>query len=283
VPGRGLFAGRGLVSTFIRHPNAANLLMVLMILFGAFSIARINTQFFPTIDRPTISIGVAWSGASAEDVETNVLALIEPEVRYISGVDRMTSTAAEGSATVRLEFADGTDMTQAMTDVETAVKAVGNLPEDAEDPTITRSVFFDTVAKLAVFGSADEVVKRAWAKRMRDELIDRGIDKIDFTGLRERRDPRRGARDRIAASGHEDSDVSSAIAANSRDLPSGTVEGAVDRQLRTLADAQGARELAGVEVKSFTGGEKVLLGDIATITDGFDADDTRGLPADRPP
>jgi hypothetical protein len=114
-----------------------------------------------------------------------VLALIEPEVRYISGVDRMTSTAAEGSATVRLEFTDGTDMTQAMTDVETAVKAVNNLPEDAEDPTITRSVFFDTVARLAVFGSADEVVKRAWAKRIRDDLIDRGIDKINFTGLRD--------------------------------------------------------------------------------------------------
>ena len=59
APGQGMFAGRGLVSTFIRHPNAANLLMVLMILFGAFSIARINTQFFPTIDRPTISISVA--------------------------------------------------------------------------------------------------------------------------------------------------------------------------------------------------------------------------------
>ena len=223
LPGRGLFAGRGLVSTFIRHPNAANLLMVLMILFGAFSIARINTQFFPTIDRPTISIGVAWSGASAEDVETNVLALVEPEVRYISGVDRMTSTAAEGSATVRLEFADGTDMTQAMTDVETAVKAVGNLPEDAEEPTITRSVFFDTVAKLAVFGSADEVVKRAWAKRIRDELIDRGIDKINFTGLR-------GAEIRVEVPEIElrrldmkISDVSSAIAANSRDLPSGSV------------------------------------------------------------
>jgi multidrug efflux pump subunit AcrB len=280
--GRGLFAGRGMVSTFIRHPNAANLLMVLMILFGAFSIARINTQFFPTIDRPTITIGVAWSGASAEDVETNVLALIEPEVRYVSGVDRMTSTAAEGSATVRLEFVDGTDMTQAMTDVETAVKAVGNLPEDAEDPTIARSVFFDTVAKLAVFGSADEVVKRAWAKRIRDDLIDRGIDKIDFTGLRSAEIRVEVPEIELRRLGMKISDVSSAIAANSRDLPSGTVEGAVDRQLRTLADAQGARELAGVEVKSFTGGEKVLLGDIASITDGFDADDTRGLASGSP-
>jgi len=282
APGRGLFAGRGLVSTFIRHPNAANLLMVLMILFGAFSIARINTQFFPTIDRPTITIGVAWSGASAEDVETNILALVEPEVRYVSGVDRMTSTASEGSASVRLEFVDGTDMTQAMTDVETAVKAVGNLPEDSEDPTITRSVFFDTVAKLAVFGDADEVVKRAWAKRIRDDLIDRGIDKINFTGLRSAEIRVEVPEIELRRLDMKISDVSSAIAANSRDLPSGTVEGAVDRQLRTLAEAQGARELADIEVKSFPSGEKVLLGDIATINDGFDADDTRGLASGSP-
>jgi len=280
--GPGGFSGGGLVATFIRHPNAANLLMVLMILFGAFAIAKINTQFFPTIDRPTISIGVAWSGASAEDVETNILALIEPGVRYVSGVDQMSSTASEGSATVRLEFDDGTDMTQAMTDVETAVKTVTNLPEDAEEPTISRSVFFDSVAKLAVFGSADEAVKRGWAKRIRDDLIDRGIDKINFTGLRDAEIRIEVPEIELRRLDMTIADVSNAIAANSRDLPSGTVEGAVERQLRTLADAQGARELADVEVKSFASGEKVLLGDIARIEDGFDADATRGLASGTP-
>jgi multidrug efflux pump subunit AcrB len=87
-----------------------------------------------------------------------VLALVEPEVRYISGVDEMTSTAAEGSASIRLEFTESTDMSQAMTDVETAVKAVNNLPEDSEEPTITRvGVLRFRSAKLAVFGAADEV------------------------------------------------------------------------------------------------------------------------------
>ncbi|WP_394690855.1 efflux RND transporter permease subunit [Hoeflea sp.] len=277
LPGGGILARGGLVATFVRHPNAANLLMVLMILFGAFSIARINTQFFPTIDRPTITIGIAWSGASAEDVETNILALVEPEVRYISGVDQMTSTAAEGSATVRLEFTESTDMSQAMTDVETAVKAVNNLPEDSEEPTITRAVFFDSVARLAVFGSAEEAVKRAWAKRMRDDLIDRGIDKIDFTGLRDAEIRIEVPEIELRRLDTTISEVSRSIAANSRDLPSGTVEGVIERQLRTLADAQGPRELAHVEVKSFAGGEKVLLGDIAKIEDGFDPDATRGL------
>ena len=86
-----------LVRTFIRHPNAANLLMILMILIGVFSILKINAQFFPSVDRPRINISITWSGASAEDIERNILVVIEPEVRFTEGVDEMTSTAREGS------------------------------------------------------------------------------------------------------------------------------------------------------------------------------------------
>ena len=267
----------GLVRTFVRHPNAANLLMVLMILFGAFSIARINTQFFPTIDRPLISVTVAWSGASAEDVETNILAVLEPAVRYVAGLDVMTSTATEGSGTIRLEFVEGTDMAETLTAVETAVKGVTTLPEDAEEPTVRKALFFDGVARLAVFGEASEAVKRSIAKRMRDDLIERGIDQINMTGLR-------AAEIRVVVPEAEMrrleltvSDISRAISANSRDLPSGSVSGQVDRQVRTLANAQGVRELAAIEIRSFPTGEKVLLGDIAAITDTFDPDATRGL------
>jgi multidrug efflux pump subunit AcrB len=268
--GPGILCGADLVSTFVRHPNAANLLMVLMILFGAFSIARINTQFFPTIDRPTISIGVAWSGASAEDVETNVLALVEPEVRYISGVDEMTSTAAEGSATVRLEFTESTDMAQAMTDVETAVKAVNNLPEDSEDPTITRAVFFDSVAKLAVFGAADEVgqtrlgqthARRSDRPRYRQDRfhrIARAEIRIEVPEIELRR---------------LDTTISE-VSSDRRQQPRSAVGYGRGSGRPPAAHARrcAGRKGAGahVEVKSFTGGEKVLLGDIAEITDGFD-------------
>ncbi|MEO0920765.1 MAG: hypothetical protein AAFX98_08755, partial [Pseudomonadota bacterium] len=62
-------APRSLVSAFLRHPNAANLLMVLMIIFGLFTLGRINTQFFPTIERNTVTVAITWEGASPEDVE----------------------------------------------------------------------------------------------------------------------------------------------------------------------------------------------------------------------
>ncbi|WP_306119995.1 MULTISPECIES: efflux RND transporter permease subunit [unclassified Roseitalea] len=268
---------RGLIGAFLRHNNAANLLMVLMILFGIFALARINTQFFPTIQTDTVSVSIAWSGASAEDVERNVLAVAEPALRFIEGVKEMNSYAREGSGSIRLEFREGADMTQAVADVEEAARAIGNLPEGDEDPQVTTGQWFDRVASISIGGDVGEATLRQWAKRIRDDLIARGIDKVSFTGMRDPElqvvVPERELR-RLDLTVD---DVSRAIAANSRDLPSGNLDGVIERQLRTVADVGSARALGEVEVRSFASGEKVLLGEIAQIRDGFEDGSIQGF------
>ena len=64
-------SGGGLIGVFVRHPTAPNLLMAVLIVFGVFSLLRLNRQFFPNLDLPAITVSVPWPGASAEDVETN--------------------------------------------------------------------------------------------------------------------------------------------------------------------------------------------------------------------
>ncbi|MEM9104078.1 MAG: efflux RND transporter permease subunit [Pseudomonadota bacterium] len=267
----------GLVRTFIRHPNAANLLMMLMILIGVFSILKINTQFFPSVDRPQIDIAIEWSGASAEDVETNILAVVEPEVRFVEGVDEMDSTAREGSGSIRLEFEDGSDMQQALSDVETAVKAITTLPEDSETPTVSKATFFDRVASLSVGGSAPEPIKREWAKRIRDDLISRGIDKVNFSALRDQEIHIDIPERELRRLGLTINDVSRVVTNNSRDLPSGSLEGNLERQLRSLADAKSPEALGDIEVVSFSSGEKIRLSDIAGIANDYDTTATRGF------
>ncbi|MEO1397972.1 MAG: efflux RND transporter permease subunit, partial [Pseudomonadota bacterium] len=183
---RELRGTNALVSLFVRHRNAANLVMILMVIFGLFAMTRINTQFFPTTEIPVVTVTVSWPGASAEDVEANILEIIEPEVRFLDGVDRVTSRAREGVASIGLEYKQGSDMKEAQRDVETAVKAVTTLPEDAESPEVTQRAFFDRVARLAVTGPVSETALRIYAKKIRDDLIERGIDKVVFTGMRDR-------------------------------------------------------------------------------------------------
>ncbi|HXK54456.1 MAG TPA: efflux RND transporter permease subunit, partial [Hyphomicrobiales bacterium] len=148
--------GRGLVSIFVRHPNAANLLMVLLIIGGVFAMMRMQTQYFPTVEVQRITVTVPWPGASAEDVEANILDAIEPQVRFLDGIKEITAYAREGSGTVLLEFQPDADMQKALSDVETAVDSITTFPDDSEDPRVIHSNWYESIARLAVSGPFSE-------------------------------------------------------------------------------------------------------------------------------
>ena len=141
-------AGRNLITLFTRHRTAANLLMVMMILLGALGLARMNTQLYPTFGIDWISVSVTWPGASAEDVNANVVAAIEPEVRFLDGVKRVVSQAVEGVGSIVIEFHSGTDLDTALANVENAVDRVETLPEQSEKPVVTRIYTYEPLAKL---------------------------------------------------------------------------------------------------------------------------------------
>ena len=103
------------------HPVACNLLMTIMLIAGAWSLTRLNTQFFPTFDIEFVVVNVKWSGASAEDVEAAITEPIERELISIGEVKEMTSTSTRGSARISLEFEESADMDVALDQVEERV------------------------------------------------------------------------------------------------------------------------------------------------------------------
>jgi len=267
----------GLIKLFVRHPTASNLLMAVMILLGVFGLTKLNTQFFPTIEIPIITVSVAWPGASAEDVEKNIIDAIEPEVRFLDGVDDTISIAREGSAVITLEYDGDADMQKAQSDVEQVIARITTLPEDAESPVVSRIPFRDRVARISIYGPFPEATLKRYAKQIRDGLLNVGIDKVTLTGSRSEEisvvaDERDLRRYNLSVQ-----DLAARIRDNTRDIPSGTVEGAVDIQLRTLSEKKTANELANVEVRARTSGEKVFLRDVATLTEQFDKDENIGV------
>jgi len=268
---------RGFLDLIVRHANAANLIMAIMVLFGAYGFAKLNTQFFPTIKTDRISVSISWSGASAEDVTTNILEVIEPELRFIDGLDEIVSYGREGSASVQMEFLEGTNMQQALSDVEQAVAGVTTLPVDSETPVISASTFTDGVATLALRGPFTEQALKIFARQMRDDLLARGIDKVELYGYRSPEYlveiPERELRrlDLTIA------DVAGEIAGNTIDLPAGNLDGAVERQIRALSEERSPDAVGRVEVKSFASGEKTLVQDIGTVTRDYDTSENQGF------
>jgi multidrug efflux pump subunit AcrB len=269
----------GLIRLFVHHPTASNLLMAAMIAVGLFALAKLNTQFFPTIEIPQINVTVAWPGASAEDVEENILDALEPELRFLDGIDEARSVAREGAGVISLEFNAGTDMQKAQSDVEQAVDGVTTLPEDSEEPVITRIAFYEPVASISVSGPYSEKELKEYAKRIRDNLLSAGIDKATFTGVRDEEIWVRIRERELRRLDLSLGDVAQKIRDETRDLPSGILEGDVEMQLRSKADRKTPETIAEIEVKSERSGEKILLLDMAEITTQFERDQVIGQQA----
>ncbi|MCW9040533.1 MAG: efflux RND transporter permease subunit, partial [Rhodospirillales bacterium] len=264
----------GLIGLFIRHPTAANLLMAVMVIGGIFALSRINTQFFPDFGIDIISVQVKWPGAGAEDMDSNVVEAIEPEVRFLDGVKKVVSDSLEGFAVVTIEYEPNTDMQTALSNVETAVGQITTLPEDSERPIVRRVTRYDTISRLILSGPFPESSLKAYAKKIRDTLLDKGVDKVDLVGARDEEiwvDVEPGTLRRFDLTLD---DISARIAATSKDLPSGGTRGEAERQIRSLGLVKEARELRDIEIKSLPNGQKVRLGDIADVSESFTESDS---------
>ncbi len=180
------FRHRGnLLGVFAQHRVAANLLMIIMIMSGVWALNNLNTQFFPSFTLETINIRVVWRGASAEDIEDGLTNRIEEALRTQENLRKLASTSAEGLASISLEFESGTDMSRSLDQVKEKVALIRDLPDDIEEPEITRLTIYDRVARILVWSSNDARALPTLVQKYERELLDRGIANIETNGLQE--------------------------------------------------------------------------------------------------
>jgi multidrug efflux pump subunit AcrB len=255
----------GLLERFARHRVAPHLVMILMILGGLFAISRMNVQFFPNFSIDVITVSVVWSGASAEDVERGITEPLEERLRAVPDVSKMTSTSAQGIATITLEFIEGTDTVLALADVREQVDSFRNFPANAESPQISRAPEFDPVGRVLVHGDVDRSALRTWADQFERELVQRGIDRISVNGMPDQQISVAVPAQRIPSLDLSLPQLSDRIASRSTDIPAGEF-GSLDggRELRAVEqrrDVLGFDELPVVSDPR----SSLTLGSIASI------------------
>ena len=262
---------RGLVAMFVHHPVAGNLLMWMLILFGIWGASNISRQVLPDFSIEKIRITVQWPGASPEDIESNVLEAIEPEIRFLSKVDRVDSVAAEGRAEIIIDFDTSVNISKALTDVQSAVSRITTFPQDMERPVVSQIVNSDLVCRIEVSGPFPEIALKRHARRIRDDLLNLGQSEVRMLGLRKSEIHVEIPDDTLRALDLTTGDIATRIASSSLDMPAGSIEsGSVSRQLRTEHLARSARELGAIDVVSRSSGEKRALRDIATVSEAFE-------------
>ncbi len=261
----------GVIARFARHRNAANLLLALMVIAGVYGLLKLNAQFLPDFGIDIVAVSVEWPGATADDVDSNIVQAVEPEVRFIDGVKRVKSSAYEGLASIRVEFEAGSDMQAALSDVEAAISRIRTFPEESKTPEIRRIIRYETIMRAVLSGPLPEASLKAYAKKMRDGLLERGIDKVDLVGTLDEEISVEVPSSTLRRLDLTLAEIATKIGNTSQDLPSGDV-GRGQRQIRSLGLLKTARDLEGVEIKALKDGRKIYLRDVAEVREEFDAD-----------
>jgi multidrug efflux pump subunit AcrB len=267
---------RTIIELFTRHPNASNLLLISFIFFGLFGLSRLNTQFFPTVTMNAVTINVMWPGAAAGDIDRNVVETIQSEVRFIEGVKELSSKARSGIAMLTVEFRRGTNMQKAKSEVEAAVNQITTLPKDSERPIIAQTSWYEDVISVLVTGPFDERAIKSYAKDIRDGLLEAGVDRVTFEGLRDEEIWVEVRPSQLRRYDMTAGQIAARISESSLDVPGGVLRGDVERQVRAVGLALDAGDVGEIELRANPDGSRLLVRDVAHVHETFDANEGTG-------
>ena len=255
----------GIISALARHKVASNVLMVMFLAAGLWAMTKVNVQFFPDFSTQIVQVRVVWPGASAEDVERSVTALLENELRGVPELREMTSSSSEGSSRVYLEFDESTDFNQALDDVKLMLDRVTSLPSDIDPPEAEKILSEEGLMRLSIVGG-DPAELRRLARHFESELLAAGISAVDVNGLPEEEIAILVDNRRLLDLGLTLEDIGARVAAENRDDSAGKIGGTgVERQIRVLGKTSNAAALARIPILANPDGRIVRLGDIAEI------------------
>jgi multidrug efflux pump subunit AcrB len=252
---------------FVTNFRAVLLLIVLIAVWGVYSFLNLPRELNPEVKIPIAVVAVGYPGAAPFDVEELVTKKLETKIAALSGVSSITSTSANSSATVTVEFEAGEDLDESVRRLSDKVKEA-ELPEDATEPRVIEISFSDQpVFTAALSGSVDEFTLRARAEDVKDRLEQLpGVREVRISGGAEREleiayDP-----DRLAYHGVALMQANGAVQAANANFPAGLFEGETHvYPIRADARFWNAEELAAVPVKVGAAGEVVYLRDVADV------------------
>ena len=258
------FKESGFLKFFVEHRTSANIIMILMIVVGLLSIGRLNKQFFPNFEVEVVAVSVNWAGATAEEIDKNIVQLLEPELRPISGVKKVSSKSVEGVGITQVEFNYGYDMQKGRTDIETAVSRI-NFPQKADKPKIVVGEFFDTVTRIVLSANIPLSELRLISKKLKEVLLNSGVDKVDIQGLPKEEILIEIPQIETARLKLSFNQIANLIKSETQDVSGGSyADGSL--RVRTEGEKRLVETFKKLELKNTISGGRIILQDIARIS-----------------
>ncbi|MFV0437080.1 MAG: efflux RND transporter permease subunit [Desulfopila sp.] len=265
--------GRGPINWMIHNRVTANLLMLILIVGGLIMSTRIKQEVYPEFELDRVNISVSYPGSSPEEVEKGIVLAIEDAIEGIDGIEEITSTAAEGSASVRVELMDDADRQTVLQDIEQEVDRITTFPEDAEDPVVAMASRRHQVLRLIFHGEVSEQALREVVEQVEDRLLQSpGITQTDIIGARDFEVQVEIPLETLRRYGLTLTEVATIIRQSSVEVPGGKLDTSGGEILLRVDNRRDwAREFAHIPIVATADGTTLYLEDIATVREGFES------------
>jgi len=256
----------------LRRPKTVFVLMLALIAAGIMSYMSIPKEDSPDIDVPIFYVSIAQQGISPEDAERLLVRPMETELRGLDGLKEITAIASEGHAGIVLEFDISFNKDEALADVRDKVdQAKGELPADAEEPTISETNFALTpVMWVTLSGNVPERTLYQNARRLKDliEAVDT-VRSAELSGHREEMLEVLIDTQKLEAYSITQAELFNTLSLNNRLVPAGFIDGGQGRfNVKVPGLVETAEDIFSLPIKQ-SGEGVVTLSDIADIRRTF--------------
>jgi len=264
--------GSGWVAWFASNPVAANLMMAVVLVAGIVSALNLRVEAFPPLPPNSVTVSVSFDSGSAKSAESAVTQKLEEALQGIPGIKEIYSLSDANGSTVNIERTSGYDLDLLYQDIKNRVDGIATLPEQVEKPVITREIYLEDAVTVHLFGDADTDALHQLARQLKDKMLaNPAIERVNTYGRETPELTIQVDEARLQSLGLSVADIGQRIASSSL-IESGGELFSKDGLLVVKADQQRyrSREFADILIKESPQGQRILLGDIATVSDGYE-------------
>ncbi len=261
-----------LYRTSVNHPVTVSLVFITVAILGVFALTKLSINLFPDMGTNAIMVMTSYSGASAEDIETNITKTLENTLNGVSDLKHLSSSSKENVSVITLQFEYGIDIEDATNNVRDKLDMVRQyLPDGAGNPTIFKFSMED-IPVMFLSVTAEESLS-GLDKILDDKLTTPlarvpGVGTVSVSGAPKREiqvyvDP-----NKLEAYNLTVEQISQALAYENRNTPAGNIDiGSNTYAVRVEKEFKSAKEMLNVVVGTFQG-TPIYLRDVARVNDG---------------
>ena len=210
----------------LRNRSLIGLLALVIVGFGAFALPQIKQQLFPSLQFPQAQIVTQYPGASPDAVDRQVSEPLEGALQGLKGLKEVDSTSSDGVSRVVTQFAFGTDLDAAVSQIQQAVNQVRpRLPQNS-DPAVSAGSTDDLPVVLVAAGTTGDPQQLAPA--LTDEVAPElrkieGVRTVTVTGVQQPRVTITLDYAKLAAAGVDPASIATTVQTAGAAVPAGTL------------------------------------------------------------